>query len=83
MKPPRKEPDIMFPAAANRISRCHFNPDSYYPYLLKQEHLESLITRFYRSLLHRCFGAATYRGWIDKQQRFHAQIRHPCYGPSA
>ncbi|MCW3092955.1 MAG: hypothetical protein JWP81_4024 [Ferruginibacter sp.] len=54
---PRKEPDIIFPAVANRISWCHFNPDSYYPYLLRQEHLESLLTKFTDPLLHRCFGA--------------------------
>jgi alpha-L-fucosidase 2 len=57
-KSPRSEPDIIFPATADRIAWCHFNPSSYYPYLLKQEHLESAIPKYPDPLLHRCFGAA-------------------------
>ncbi len=55
---PHAEPDIIFPAEADHISWCHFNPDSYYPYLLKQEHLEPSISKYPDPLWHRCFGAA-------------------------
>ncbi len=55
---PRSEPDIIFPAAANKLTWCHFNPSSYYPYLLKQEHLESVLSKYTDPLYHRCFGAA-------------------------
>jgi hypothetical protein len=55
---PRPEPDIIFPADRNRITWCHFNPDSYYPFVLKQEHLESSIPKYPDPLFHRCFGAA-------------------------
>ena len=54
---PYSEPDIILPAGADRIGWCHFNAASYYPYVLKQEHLESLISKFTDPLLHRCFGA--------------------------
>jgi hypothetical protein len=39
------------------ITWCHFNPDSYYPFVLKQEHLESSLSKYTDPLLHRCFGA--------------------------
>ena len=54
---PRAEPDTLFPATANALTWCHFNPDSYYPYALKQEHLESSLAKYPDPLLHRCFGA--------------------------
>ena len=56
-KEPGSEPDIIFPASPDRITWCHFNPDSYYPFVLKREHLESLIQKYPDPLLHRCFGA--------------------------
>ncbi|MBW4890250.1 hypothetical protein KXQ82_11005 [Mucilaginibacter sp. HMF5004] len=55
---PRTEPDIIFPTQTNRVTWCHYNPTSFYPYLLKQEHLESLISKMNDPLLHRAFGAA-------------------------
>jgi alpha-L-fucosidase 2 len=54
---PHAEPDVLFPAGANRVTWCHFNPDSYYPYVMRQEHLESLLEKYPDPLLHRCFGA--------------------------
>ncbi|HEY2589206.1 MAG TPA: DUF5703 domain-containing protein [Tepidisphaeraceae bacterium] len=56
--PPHAAPDIVFPAAKDRIAWCHFDPDSYFPYVLKQEHLESTRSKHPDPLLHRCFGAA-------------------------
>ena len=50
-------PDTIFAAGANRITWCHFNPDSYYPFVLKQEHLESSLSKYPDPLWHRCFGA--------------------------
>ncbi len=35
----------------------HFNEQSLYPTVLKQEHLESLLDKYADPLLHRCFGA--------------------------
>jgi alpha-L-fucosidase 2 len=54
---PEDEPDIIFPATKNQLSWCHYNPDSYYPYLLRQQHLESLLSKFEDPLNHRSFGA--------------------------
>ena len=54
---PHSAPDTIFPASADRITWCHFNPGSYYPFVLKQEHLESSIPKYPDPLLHRCFGA--------------------------
>jgi len=54
---PRPAPDLLFPAGANRLTWCHFNPDSYYPFVLRQEHLESSLPKYADPLLHRCFGA--------------------------
>jgi hypothetical protein len=54
---PHSAPDTLFPAGADRITWCHFNPDSYYPFVLKQEHLESSIAKYPDPLWHRCFGA--------------------------
>lgn len=65
LNPPRAEPDIIFPASKEQITWCHFNPSSYYPYLLRQEHLESLFQTSADPLLHRCFGAAiTAKGMV-------------------
>ncbi|QKJ30763.1 hypothetical protein HQ865_13710 [Mucilaginibacter mali] len=55
---PPAESDVIFLAGANQISWCHFNPNSYYPFLMRQEHLESLIASTKDPLYHRCFGAA-------------------------
>ena len=52
-----RKTDTIFPAGADRITWCHFNPSSMYPSLLKQEHLESLIPKYPDPLFHRCFGA--------------------------
>jgi alpha-L-fucosidase 2 len=52
------EADTVLPAAADRITWCHFNTNSIYPFVLKQEHLESLAAQFVDPLLQRCFGAA-------------------------
>jgi len=45
---------------ANRVTWCHFNSNSIYPLVLKQEHLESLLTKHPDPLLHRCFGASIF-----------------------
>ncbi len=50
--------DTVFPAHANQLTWCHFNPSSVYPLVLSQEHLESLAQKYPDPLLHRCFGAA-------------------------
>ena len=55
-QPPHLKPDLVF-YGNNRLSWCHYNDDSYYPYLLKQEHLESLQSKFPDPLQQRCFGA--------------------------
>jgi alpha-L-fucosidase 2 len=49
--------DTVFPAQSGQIAWCHFNPDSIYPTVLKQEHLESLLDKYPDPLLHRCSGA--------------------------
>ena len=52
------EADRVLPAARDRVSWAHFNQASVYPIILKQEHLETLLTKYPDPLLHRCFGAA-------------------------
>ncbi|TSJ43410.1 hypothetical protein FO440_04240 [Mucilaginibacter corticis] len=54
---PKLKPDVIFPVKQNRIAWCHYNADSYYPYVLKQQHLESLISKYPDPLYQRCFGA--------------------------
>ncbi len=54
---PNFEPDTVLPAQPDRITWCHFNPTSLYPLVLKEEHLESLLTKYPDPYLHRCFGA--------------------------
>ena len=62
--------DTVLPAAANRIVWHHFNPTSVYPFVLKQEHLESLASKYPDPFLHRCFGAAlTGPGLISADDR--------------
>jgi hypothetical protein len=56
--PPHAAPDVIFPATPARIAWCHFNPDSYYSYVLRQEHLDACLSKYPDPLLHRCFGAA-------------------------
>ncbi len=51
------EADTVFPAGADRVTWCHFNTNSIYPFVLRQEHLESLMQNHPDPLLHRCFGA--------------------------
>ena len=50
--------DTVFPARPDQLAWCHFNPDSIYPLVLKEEHLESVVQKYPDPLLHRCFGAA-------------------------
>ncbi len=57
-KEPSAAPDILFPPSSDRIAWCHFNPDSLYPYVLRQEHLEAVLAKHPDPLLHRSFGAA-------------------------
>jgi hypothetical protein len=49
--------DTVLTGAANGLAWCHFNSESIYPLVLRQEHLESLLGEFADPLLHRCFGA--------------------------
>lgn len=48
--------DTVLPAEPGQIAWCHFNEDSVYPTVLKQEHLETLLGKYPDPLLHRCFG---------------------------
>jgi alpha-L-fucosidase 2 len=50
--------DTVFPASANQVTWCHFNPSSIYPIVLGAEHLGSIVNKYPDPLLHRCFGAA-------------------------
>ncbi|MDB5002742.1 MAG: hypothetical protein JWQ34_967 [Mucilaginibacter sp.] len=54
---PKLKPDFVFPVTKNRLAWCHYNADSYYPYILKQQHLESLTNKYPDPLYQRCFGA--------------------------
>ncbi|MDN5285398.1 MAG: hypothetical protein JWR38_1672 [Mucilaginibacter sp.] len=54
---PKLKPDLVFPVNQNRLVWCHYNADSFYPYTLKQQHLESLQAKFPDPLYQRCFGA--------------------------
>ncbi len=58
--PPQVAPDVIFPRTTDRIAFCHFNSESYYPYLLRQQHLEALLGKYPDPLLHRCFGVAAF-----------------------
>jgi hypothetical protein len=49
--------DTVLPANHNTITWNHFNQESVYPGVLKQQHLESLIDKYPDPLMHRCFGA--------------------------
>lgn len=51
------EADTVLPAGADSLTWCHYNNNSIYPYVLQQEHLESLVPKYPDPLLHRCFGA--------------------------
>jgi alpha-L-fucosidase 2 len=55
--PVRFQADTVLPAGANRITWCHYNTNSIYPYVLRHEHLEALIDKYPDPLFHRCFGA--------------------------
>lgn len=57
---PRTAPDIIFPATNQRIAWAHYNPESDYPFVLKQEHLESSLGKYADPLLHRSFGVALF-----------------------
>lgn len=48
--------DTIIPGAS-ALRWYHFNAESIYPTVLKQEHLESLAGKYPDPLLHRCFGA--------------------------
>ncbi|WP_214073514.1 DUF5703 domain-containing protein [Mucilaginibacter sp. dw_454] len=54
---PKLKPDFVFPISSNRLAWCHYNADSFYPYILKQQHLESLNGKYSDPLYQRCFGA--------------------------
>jgi alpha-L-fucosidase 2 len=67
---PKLKPDLIFPIAHNRLAWCHYNADSHYPYLFKQEHLESLLTKYPDPLYQRCFGALlTGPGLVKQDER--------------
>ena len=53
---PRPASDTLFSSGSTGLCWCHFNPDSVYPYVLRQEHLESVLPSHQDPLLHRCFG---------------------------
>ncbi len=62
--------DTVFPAGADRITWCHFNTNSIYPFVLQQEHLESLVSKYPDPLLHRCFGGTlTGPGLVSSDDR--------------
>jgi len=67
---PKTEPDILFPADQTQITWCHFNASSYFPFLLKQEHLESLLPAIKDPLLHRCFGAVISGTTMSKKDNY-------------
>ncbi len=50
------DPDTVLPAQNNAIAICHFNSRSTYPDVIKNEHLEPLLTKYPDPLLHRTFG---------------------------
>lgn len=50
--------DTVLPASANQITWYHFNPTSIYPFVLQQEHLDSLALKYPDPFLYRSFGAA-------------------------
>jgi alpha-L-fucosidase 2 len=54
---PKLKADLIFPVEHNRIAWCHYNADSFYPFVLKQQHLESLTNKYPDPLYQRCFGA--------------------------
>ncbi len=49
--------DTVLPASGNRLTWYHFNPQSIYPTVLKEQHLEQLSEKYPDPLLGRCFGA--------------------------
>ena len=49
--------DTVLPALRNRLTWYHFNPDSIYPTVLQEQHLEQFKDKYPDPLLHRCFGA--------------------------
>jgi hypothetical protein len=48
--------DTVLPADHNRVEWYHFNEQSVYPFILTQQHLETLLSKYPDPLLHRCFG---------------------------
>ena len=48
--------DTVLPAGHNRVEWYHFNEQSIYPFILTQQHLETLLSKYPDPLLHRCFG---------------------------
>ncbi len=55
--PVQFEADTILPAEKRSIAWYHFNKQSIYPTVMKQEHLAALLGKFPDPLLHRCFGA--------------------------
>jgi hypothetical protein len=48
--------DTVLPAGHNRVEWYHINEQSVYPFILTQQHLETLLSKYPDPLLHRCFG---------------------------
>ena len=62
--------DTILPAEQHSIAWYHFNEQSVYPTVLKQQHLTALLSKYPDPLLHRCFGAlVTGTGLISKDNR--------------
>jgi hypothetical protein len=49
--------DTILPATHDAVTWYHFNQESIYPTVLRQQHLESMLDKYPDPLLHRCFGA--------------------------
>lgn len=47
---------VLLPPDQNRVEWYHFNEQSVYPFILTQQHLEALLSKYPDPLLHRCFG---------------------------
>ncbi|HEY3762936.1 MAG TPA: DUF5703 domain-containing protein [Verrucomicrobiae bacterium] len=50
------EADTILPANDGRITWCHYNTNSIYPYVLQHEHLDSLVSKYPDPFMDRCFG---------------------------
>ncbi len=50
------EADTVLAGGGQSVAWCHYNMKSIFPWALRQEHLDSLVSKFPDPLLHRCFG---------------------------